>query len=226
MIIRCPKCRTAYSVQNDQIYEDGRQVRCSQCQHIWHQMPVFEAFRADKPEKVAPLAPENLSDAQDSKLKMVATLARKNKKLKIAILSGVLAFSFILSVLLLAQSFFEEMFPSSKGFYEMLGLKTEDVQKAKSVTGLEIPKNRVERTLEDGEPLVLTFKGYVRNTNTVAVSVPKIIVTLHDDKGVEIDRWPAYPEKSRLNPGEETKWVCRFFNPDLDAVFEHRIRFQ
>ena len=107
MIIRCPKCRTAYSVQNDQVYESGRHVRCSQCQHVWHQMPVFEAFNAAKPNKVAPIAPENLSTGGESKLDMVKRLSNQNKKLKVAVLSGVLSLSLILSVMLLAQSFFE-----------------------------------------------------------------------------------------------------------------------
>lgn len=226
MIIRCPKCRTAYSVQNDQIYKAGRRVRCSQCQHVWHQVPVFEAFKSEKPIKAAPLAPENLPDSPSSKIKHLRLLSQKNKKLKIALLSGFISFTFILSIMLLAQNFFEEVFPGSKGFYNLIGLESEMHEKTKSATGLVIPKNRVERTLEDGEPMVLTFRGFVKNTNTLAVTVPKIIVTLHDDKGVEIDRWPAYPEKSRLEPGEETRWTCRFFNPDLDSVFEHRIQFR
>jgi predicted Zn finger-like uncharacterized protein len=226
MIIRCPKCRTAYSVQNDQIYEAGRQVRCSQCQHIWHQIPVFEAFKAEKLTKVAPLAPENLTGNPASEIKSLRLLSQKYKSLKIALLSGFLALTFILSILFLAQNFFEEMFPASKGFYSLIGLESEASEKTTSATGLVIPKDEVERTLEDGEPMVLTFKGFVRNTNSVSVTIPKIIITLHDDKGVEIDRWPAYPEKSRLNPGEEAKWTCRFFNPDLDSVFEHRIQFR
>ncbi|MAF31471.1 MAG: hypothetical protein CMF60_04625 [Magnetococcales bacterium] len=226
MIIRCPKCRTAYSVQNDQIYEAGRYVRCTHCAHVWHQMPVFEAFRAEVPLTKAPLAPKARGEGEGESLALSRQMRRRQKGLKVAFISTAVLLLSILSVMLLAQKFFEDMFPASKGFYALIGLKSEEVAKTQSITGLVIPKDRIERSLEDGEPLVLTFKGVVRNINTVSVSVPKIIVTLHDDKGVEIDRWPAYPEKSKLNPGEETKWVCRFFNPDLDSVFEHRIQFK
>lgn len=224
MIIRCPKCRTGYSVKHDQIHKSGRTVRCTQCTHTWTQEYIEPAII--EPEITsAPLAPVNKK--LDDELAEQNSVPHKNKKkVQMIALSIFVSISLIMSVVLLAQNFFEEMFPSSTTFYSAIGLSSENVELTESATGLNIPKDQIERTLEDGEPLVLTFKGKVINTNTVSVNVPKIIVTLHDDKGVEIDRWPAYPEKSTLEPGAETSWTCRFFNPEIDSVSEHRIRFK
>lgn len=37
MYIACPKCSTKFKVTSEQIGKDGRNVKCSQCLHIWHQ---------------------------------------------------------------------------------------------------------------------------------------------------------------------------------------------
>ncbi|MFT7432544.1 MAG: putative Zn finger-like uncharacterized protein [Alphaproteobacteria bacterium] len=223
MIIRCPQCRTGYSVEHDQIHRTGRTVRCSHCSHTWQQEYISKV--ESEPElKKPPIAPIN--STLDNEIADNASAAVKNKKtLQMIALGAFISITLVLSGILLAQNFFENLFPASKGFYSAIGLSNDNKEMTQSSTGLIIPKNAVERTLEDGEPLVLTFKGKVVNTNSVSVSVPKIIVTLHDEKGVEIDRWPAYPEKSKLEAGEETTWTCRFFNPEIDSVFEHRIRF-
>lgn len=40
MIITCPSCATRYSLDDSKIPDDGRQVRCVQCSHVWHQDPA------------------------------------------------------------------------------------------------------------------------------------------------------------------------------------------
>lgn len=37
MIITCPSCATRYSLDDSKMPDDGRQVRCVQCSHVWHQ---------------------------------------------------------------------------------------------------------------------------------------------------------------------------------------------
>lgn len=41
MIFACPKCQTTYNTPASAI-GDGKQVRCSNCGHTWHQVPVAE----------------------------------------------------------------------------------------------------------------------------------------------------------------------------------------
>ncbi len=43
VVLSCPSCATRFSAPLDQFIPNGRQVRCSQCQHIWfHPAPVVD----------------------------------------------------------------------------------------------------------------------------------------------------------------------------------------
>lgn len=48
MRITCPACDQSFSVPDGAITEKGRKLKCSKCEHKWHQMPV-----EDEPEPVA-----------------------------------------------------------------------------------------------------------------------------------------------------------------------------
>jgi len=39
MILTCPNCGTQYVVKDGAIPPQGRQVRCANCKHSWHQDP-------------------------------------------------------------------------------------------------------------------------------------------------------------------------------------------
>ena len=55
MILTCPACGTRYTVKDGAIPPDGRQVRCANCKHSWHQDP--DSASADE-AAVAPPAAE------------------------------------------------------------------------------------------------------------------------------------------------------------------------
>src|ERR1700726_4639078 len=38
MILTCPQCATRYQVEADKFPASGRNVRCSKCGHVWHQL--------------------------------------------------------------------------------------------------------------------------------------------------------------------------------------------
>ena len=62
MRIACPNCSAHFDVPDDAIPEDGRKLRCSQCQHKWHQSPISEdnelAFEDEAEELPDPLETE------------------------------------------------------------------------------------------------------------------------------------------------------------------------
>lgn len=73
MRITCPECESGFDVPDNAIPEKGRKLKCSQCEHKWHQKPVVDepAPKAKKsaPEKKAktadPPAPEKNSDEDE-----------------------------------------------------------------------------------------------------------------------------------------------------------------
>lgn len=57
MILTCPACGTKYTVKDGAIPPGGRQVRCANCKHSWHQDPEVGTGEASPPAPVAPVAP-------------------------------------------------------------------------------------------------------------------------------------------------------------------------
>ena len=53
MRITCPECSAGFDVPDGAITKKGRKLRCSQCKHQWHQMPVVEEAAA-APDDEAP----------------------------------------------------------------------------------------------------------------------------------------------------------------------------
>ena len=213
MIIRCPKCKTGYNVPMDKIGPEGRSVRCSNCAHTW------TAHKEELQPKAPPLPPVSSAGKEsimDSVTKEVTEQKERTKRMFLI----VVAILFIAGALLgLSQNFLSGI----TGMSQEGG--THRSQQAITIDGLEIPQGSIERTLTEGRPTTLTFTGKVVNKTGASLRVPKIIVSLHDESGIELDRWPAYVNSPTLAPGEETTWVCRFFDPALDRISEHRVQF-
>ena len=52
MIITCPNCSTRFLLEDDQMPDAGRKLRCTRCAHVWHEAPGSAATPA--PEKPSP----------------------------------------------------------------------------------------------------------------------------------------------------------------------------
>lgn len=60
MILQCPACETRFLVDASLIPADGRKVKCSRCQHVWHVNPQDDAASA---AAQSPQAEEQVSQA-------------------------------------------------------------------------------------------------------------------------------------------------------------------
>ena len=70
MIITCPNCNKQFKIDNSQIPDDGRDLQCGSCDHVWF-------FKAEE-EIVEPLTlKENISEK-----KIDSNIEIKNKNLK------------------------------------------------------------------------------------------------------------------------------------------------
>ncbi len=63
MLLVCPSCNTRYVVPDSAIAGSGRQVRCANCRHSWHQAPVI-ADPSPAPEVAAPKSSGAEGDAE------------------------------------------------------------------------------------------------------------------------------------------------------------------
>lgn len=63
MILTCPNCSTQYVVKDGAIPPQGRQVRCANCKHSWHQDPDSEAEPAVAETQAPEESAESLAEA-------------------------------------------------------------------------------------------------------------------------------------------------------------------
>ena len=49
MRLTCPNCEAQYEVPEDAISEEGREVECTNCDHVWLQKPLAESAEVDDP---------------------------------------------------------------------------------------------------------------------------------------------------------------------------------
>ncbi len=62
MQITCPQCATTYRIPPDSLGAEGREVRCRQCAHVWHQYP--EDYNNPPPPPPAPIEMDLITTTQ------------------------------------------------------------------------------------------------------------------------------------------------------------------
>ena len=115
MIVSCPECNKRYQVESGLIPDQGRQVRCASCGHVWLQ-------QSDVVEQIS-------QNPRVQGLKNVTANNKANKQRSIInpLLGwgsfGIATIAFI-GFILLNQSAFTTYFPQSKKIYSMLGISS------------------------------------------------------------------------------------------------------
>ena len=222
MIITCPACSARYNLTAKQIGPNGRKVKCVKCEHTWQQPPVQE--KKPEPKKVEekpPLPPESTSALSTIEAQLAADHAAHRKKMMTFItIAAVISFSLLGT----ASYLMRDKLAEAKDFM-VAAITGEEIKKPIDPTkGLIF--GDVERTLkEEGKNVTMVFSGSVTNTTKVIMNVPEIRVALLNEKGIEMDFWPAQSTKKELLSGETANWVCRFFNPPMDKISEFQVSF-
>jgi predicted Zn finger-like uncharacterized protein len=241
MIITCPNCSSRFKVNPDTFPPEGRDVRCGKCKHKWFAVSepeeVFPEPGTDAPEETltapeeqkpfpqAPLPPSNpLVDEPIESAHSRRTRLKKKAILKsIGAIFGAILIVFALLFALKVP--LTKGIPQTAAFYKTFGFNVSEKNKVVQSDVFQI--GAVERVVsKDGELTVLTFKGKVTNRKDMALTVPKLSVTLFNASGVAIDEWVAQVEKSPLGAGETSTWVCRFFNPNLENIDAYTVQFR
>ena len=237
MIIACPSCQTRYNVNIDQLGGAGRAVKCVRCGHKWHQeAPAREQVSQPKtdnqhtqpqhePKVYRSSAAQNTyNGSKDAQLPAVVETAFKKPLIQVSLA--------IILIVISVGAFYTFRTPLSqlgqniKVALNPFGSQENliDNSQQQALAGLII--GDINRQIEDQDGFVTyILKGRVTNTSAAAKEIPNLRVTLYGEDGKELDAWRVQPNKRTLKQGEDTGWVCLFYNPDLSQVASFDVAF-
>ncbi|WP_281683691.1 DUF3426 domain-containing protein [Thalassobaculum salexigens] len=232
MLVTCPKCEQKFKVPDSALGTKGRKLKCSSCEHKWHQMPVGaedgepEAPPVAKKKKKAPppepVAEEPLEEAvgQDqmgeeidppplgdvSRFRAVRG-TEDEKPSRPYILYGLLFLAVAIPAgLFAARTSLVHAWPASALLYEKVGMPVPVPGE-----GLVLQNVYVERR-QEGTVEVLVVHGEIRNPGELMMSLPALRATVIAEGGQTLASWLFTTESYQLLPGEKTAFVSEFAN--------------
>ncbi|GAB4165472.1 MAG: zinc-ribbon domain-containing protein [Rickettsiaceae bacterium] len=151
MYIACPECDTKFVVTPEQIGQYGRKVKCSKCNHIWHQ-------KLDNPVRVEPvLTPPTASISFGNGVNLPALLPVKIPPYLYAlpiVMIGLIIFMLVM------------LFPNSFGFNTLVN------NNSLSIKDLQIENHK------ELEKITVSYK--VHNAANKTVKMPLVRIRLFD----------------------------------------------
>ena len=209
MILSCQACGTRYLVDANALGPTGRTVRCANCAHQWHQMPVEDGGSSgDFPTVMTSLDIDRLRPSQSLTVKP----AQKSRRL-----GGLIWILLILLVVgivagaLLERRQIAAAWPPAARLYAALGMSMEQ-----SGFGLEIRNITTARTKKEGVQ-ALVVGGEVINTSNSIRPVPRLRVILRSANDHELQATAVSPARDQLMPGEATPFETTITNPPPEA---------
>lgn len=196
MIVICPNCSKRYMLDDHLLPKDGRQVRCTSCQHVWRQTPYVQQAMSKPP----------LMEMTNVPFEAVLSSERKS-----GWLGWILLFIIILSIsaLLIGRDFVVTLWPRTERLYNLVGFQLSPQGK-----GLAI-ENATSQIHQNGSLEMVQVSGNIINTTDRVLSIPPLKVKLMGDsshpkcvdKDVQecvLDHWEHRLSENSLLPGEQT----------------------
>lgn len=237
MLVTCPKCEQKFKVPDKALGTKGRKLKCSGCEHKWHQMPKAKAKA--KAKKAAPAGDElsvdpgealdepldEALDRDDMGEEMdpppLGDVSRfrpmrggdTGKKSRPYVLYTLLALAVAIPAgLFVARTTLVHAWPASALLYEKVGMPV-------PVPGedLVLQNVYVERR-QEGTVEVLIVHGEIRNPGELMISLPSLRATVIDEGGQTLASWLFTTESFQLLPGEKTAFTSEFANTSHGAA--------
>lgn len=227
MIITCPSCDSRFEVPTAALGTEGRQVRCSSCQHAWHQMPAEDppppepeevAFEdpTPEPEKPAVAEPDPEPEPEPKRL------PEKPRRRSASMMSRAavwFAFLFLVGVILAGayqyrQTVVDE-WPAATGVYEAVGIPVVPPPGY----SFNIARDKLQLEFQgDGVGRRLLVRGEIKNISSRPRPAPRIMVFLQNDADKELKRHDFSVGTETVAPGESAKFSTRIDNPPVAAT--------
>jgi len=219
MRIACPNCSAYFDVPEDAIPEEGRKLRCSRCQHKWHQLPIEEnnelAFEDVTEDLPNPLKTEiELSDniPIPSSEEIIETSRKGRLNVPWAPIT-------IFAVLVLAISAglnwridAVKQYPPIAILYDAIGLHVPVKGENLVLKNIGVWRNN-EQFME-----ILLVQGEIYNPTGLVQAIPIIQGTEIDATGRELQTEFFTPEAKILLPDETIKFEFQKPFPDEKTV--------
>jgi predicted Zn finger-like uncharacterized protein len=237
MIVTCPVCNTRYLIDPRSLGVTGRSVRCTQCSHIWMQLPPEDAPRrvdlpapgAARPQAARLAAPSRallpppptelppLADAPPvpprDRIAPVAAAQTDvvrggNRPLVIALVAIL-----VLGVLWYARDSIVDRIPALESVYGAFGIAAGTDPR----DDLEFRGVTSNRRQENGRA-TLVIEGEVTNISNASRRVPILRVTLEDSGKHPVKSWTVVATRDRLPPGESVPFHTSVADPGAGTV--------
>jgi predicted Zn finger-like uncharacterized protein len=207
MLIVCPACASAYTIDPALVRADGRTVRCASCRETWF-VPPPQADAPEAPDAVveavaevdeAPLAPAPAPPP----LPLPARARRRR-----AFPRRLAAAAVLLGMGLAATAGREAVvrrLPETARLYAAVGLPV-------NLRGLDLAGVGSEVVLS-GTDRILIVEGEIANPGRRAVAVPPLQLAVQDEEGRPLYTWTSEGPRGTLQPAESTRFRVRLAAP-------------
>jgi len=197
MVVTCPHCSRRYMLDDALLPQEGRQVRCIACHHVWRQSPHIS---------LQPSLPP-LRDGASLELPMNVTSERSFSWMGLIAFIGILFTG--ISTFIFGRNYIVSYWPEGEKYYELVGLQVN-----LPGSGLSI-MNATSQMDQNGDSELIRVMGNVMNTSSRVRPIPPLKIKLMGDNshpnclerekegGCILDHWEHRLSEQSLLPGEK-----------------------
>lgn len=214
MIIKCPKCKTDFEIDNDLIVNQQIKFQCSECSFVWYEGNKLEnqsGYAADA------MAKDSTIDEKMEKNKLLYGLGVKESGVEKTDSVGKFfkfgnVMVFVLGLVLVFIIYFVFSFAynyassdsNNKSIFEK---DKSDVDISKLYIELVKPLTLVR----EGANEYIIIRGFVYNPSNVVLPVPKLLIKLENKDERVLQEQEREIEVKTLNPLEKTDFMFKVF---------------
>lgn len=219
MVVTCPQCAKRYMLDEMLLPQEGRQVRCVTCHHVWKQVPN-EGFQ--------PPIPAFIGNA-DIGLQMNVS-SEKPKTSWMGWIAFAAIFTIGFSTLILGRNYIVTHWPPAEKYYELLGLQINIPGVGLAIT------NASSQIRQEGSIDMIRIMGSVVNTSKRAQTIPPLHIKLMGDsshpkclekgngEGCVLGSWEHRLSEQSLLPGEKIQFET-YPRPKIEGTKHIQVEF-
>lgn len=203
MLVHCPSCDTKYNLPENKISPAGRQVRCTQCSHVWLvTKPGAEPPQDDFVPRHTHIPTD---DEEDEKPTESSARLRQPSGLRKAA-AGILV---VLGVLYFARGPVVAAWEPAAAIYDLAGAPVPVSGAVLNFDGVQVTRAKDEK---GGDLLVIT--GKIHNPTHKNQSVPQLQGVLLNSSQKPIQTWGFDPPADHVGAEQDLPFHTEIMAPE------------